>query len=320
MQIRAAIKEAFDKRQTFLAKAKAEETSCFRLFCGKKEGIDGVLIDIFGDVAILQLYERQQSLDTQQLIEIATAIAEFTDIRSVYLKSFLVDRSQSLADQAMYATKPLWGKSAAEEFLVQENKLKFWIRPYSGFSVGLFLDQRENRKYLARTLKPQRVLNCFSYTCGFSVFAASEGAKTTNVDASKKYLDWGKRNFQINQLPLDGHRFVVEDVCDYLRRAGARGEKFDLVIVDAPTFGRAGKKVFSLESDLESLIALAREVMDSEGHLFLSCNHREYSTDKICDTASRALFQRAGFESLPAVAEDFIDSGNPLAACLISNK
>ena len=88
--------------------------------------------------------------------------------------------------------------------IATERHLKFGIDFGAGYSVGLFVDQRENRRFV-RQAKPKRMLNCFAYTCSFSVAAASVGAQTVNVDLSKKSLERGRENFALNELSTDGH-------------------------------------------------------------------------------------------------------------------
>ncbi len=98
--------------------------------------------------------------------------------------------------------------------IATEQFLKFGIDFGAGYSVGLFIDQRENRRFV-RQSKPKRVLNCFAYTCSFSVAAASAGAQTMNVDLSKKSLDRGRQNFALNSLERDG-RILLSTNCETL--------------------------------------------------------------------------------------------------------
>jgi 23S rRNA (cytosine1962-C5)-methyltransferase len=156
--------------------------------------------------------------------------------------------------------------------VVAENRLKFGIDFGAGYSVGLFVDQRENRRFVRQT-KPKRVLNCFAYTCSFSVTATSANAKTVNVDLSKKSLERGRQNFALNELSLDGHQFIADDVRPVLRRLARRGEKFDLIILDPPTFSRTkGGAAFHVEKDFEDLIVAALEVADHGARVLLSTN------------------------------------------------
>ena len=153
-----------------------------------------------------------------------------------------------------------------------ENYLKFGIDFSAGYSVGLFVDQRENRRFVRQT-KLKRMLNCFAYTCAFSVAAASVGAKTMNVDLSKKSLQRGRHNFALNELSTDGHQFIVDDVRPVLRRLARRGNKFDMIILDPPTFSRTkGGAAFHVEEDFEELIAAAIEIADKGAKILLSTN------------------------------------------------
>src|SRR5207244_5292521 len=131
--------------------------------------------------------------------------------------------------------------------------LRFGIDFGTGYSSGLFLDQRENRRYV-RHISPKRLLNCFAYTCSFSVSAAYAGAVTLNVDLSKKALTRGRENFALNGLSTIDHHFIADDVMAVLRRLAHKGEKFDVIILDPPTFSRSPKgKTFQVENDFEKL-------------------------------------------------------------------
>jgi len=174
-------------------------------------------------------------------------------------------------------------KGQGLQTVATENHLKFGIDFDVGYSVGLFVDQRENRRFV-RQSKPKRVLNCFAYTCSFSVTAAAEGAQTVNVDLSKKSLERGRRNFALNQLPTDGHSFIADNVRSVLRRLARRAEKFDMIILDPPTFSRTKEgAAFHVEKDFEDLIATALEVADRDARILLSTN---------CETLNERALER----------------------------
>ena len=104
------------------------------------------------------------------------------------------------------------------------------------------------------TADARTVLNLFSYTCAFSVAAAMGGALTTSVDLSKRYLEWGRENFRANQIDLLGHEFYAGDVFDRLGLFAERKRRFDLVIVDPPTFSRDGEGgTFRVDRDYHRL-------------------------------------------------------------------
>jgi 23S rRNA (cytosine1962-C5)-methyltransferase len=156
--------------------------------------------------------------------------------------------------------------------IVTERRLKFGIDFAAGFSVGLFPDQRENRSYVRR-IAPKRLLNCFAYTCSFSVSAAHVGATTLNLDLSKTSLARGRENFALNNLPTLGHRFIADDVMTILPRLARKGEKFDVIILDPPTFARSpGGKTFHVENDFEKLLVDSLELTERDSHVLISTN------------------------------------------------
>jgi 23S rRNA (cytosine1962-C5)-methyltransferase len=162
--------------------------------------------------------------------------------------------------------------SKSLQTIATERHLKFGIDFGTGYSPGLFLDQRENRRYV-RHLRPKRLLNCFAYTCSFSVSAAYVGAATLNIDLSKKYLERGRENFALNCLPTIEHRFIADDVRGVLPRLVRKGERFDVIILDPPTFSRsAGGKIFQIEHDFESLLIDALGLAERDSHVLLSTN------------------------------------------------
>jgi 23S rRNA (cytosine1962-C5)-methyltransferase len=150
--------------------------------------------------------------------------------------------------------------------------LRFSIDFGTGYSPGLFLDQRENRRYV-RHIAPRRLLNCFAYTCSFSVYAACSGATTLNIDLSKKYLARGRDNFALNNLSTVNHRFITDEVRSVLPRLARRGEKFDVIILDPPTFSRSPEgKTFQVQHDFENLLISALAVAERDAHVLVSTN------------------------------------------------
>src|SRR5213082_994453 len=156
--------------------------------------------------------------------------------------------------------------------IAMERHLRFGIDFGGGYSVGFFVDQRENRRYV-RHVTPKRLLNCFAYTCSFSVSAAYVGAATLNIDLSKKSLARGRENFALNCLPTIEHRFIADDVRAVLPRLARKGEKFDVIILDPPTFSRSpGGKTFQVEYDFEKLLVDSLELTERNSHVLVSTN------------------------------------------------
>ena len=164
------------------------------------------------------------------------------------------------------STLPLTGE-------VRENGVRFGLDFSAGYSAGLFLDQRMNRAFL-RSVAPKRALNTFAYTCSFSVIGALAGAETVSIDLSKKSLDRGRANFALNNLdPNAGHRFLADDVLDVLPRLARRGEKFDAIVLDPPTFSRGNKgRRWQVGQHLEDLVIAAMEVAAPSARILVSTN------------------------------------------------
>ncbi len=167
--------------------------------------------------------------------------------RGAYHK--ILSRQVRRSTTAEASPQLVFGEAAPERFEILENGVRYEMSFNEGYSVGLFLDQRDNRRrfltgHIAADF-PQpstpnfQLLNCFAYTCGFSVCAAQAGARTTSLDLSKKYLEWGKRNFVLNGLDPAAHDFIYGDAFDWLRRLAKKGRAFDAVVLDPPTFSQS---------------------------------------------------------------------------------
>lgn len=170
------------------------------------------------------------------------------------------------------------GDPNKHRFAVQENGVRYQIDFSAGYSQGLFLDQRDNRAAVARRSVGQRVLNCFSYTCGFSVAAAIAGAEsTTSLDLSRPYLDWGKENFELNGIDLktSEHYFCRGEAFDWLEQFAKKRREFGGVVLDPPSFSRSKQSgVFRVEKDYAKLAESAARVVAKGGWILACTNHR----------------------------------------------
>jgi 23S rRNA (cytosine1962-C5)-methyltransferase len=139
-------------------------------------------------------------------------------------------------------------------------------------------------------LKGREVLNTFAYTCAFSVAAAQAGARVTSLDLSRKYLDWGKRNFTLNGLDPAAHDFIYGDVFDWMRRLGKKGRRFDLVILDPPTFSQSKESgAFRVEKDYAKLAGAAAGLLAPDGVLLASTNAAEWPPEAFLEAVASGL-------------------------------
>jgi 23S rRNA (cytosine1962-C5)-methyltransferase len=307
----AVLQCALAARAALLAAADGDVA---RLCHGAADGLPGLVIERFGPVLVAQLHEGQWGGGEALARTLCAAAAEHVGAIAVYLKQFVRDRSAELARvEALHTSATPWiGTTAPEEYAVCEHGVRFRVRPYDGYSVGLFLEHRPQRQRVRTMAAGRRVLNLFAYTCGFSVVAALGGAaETVSVDVAGKALDWGRRNFAENGLSTDGHWFMRSDAREYCRRAARQGRQFDLIVLDPPSFARVKQtgKVFVLEEELARLVAAAVEVLAPGGDLLLCTNNRSVGWGRLEGAVRTAAEGRpARLERLP-LAADF--AGDP---------
>jgi 23S rRNA (cytosine1962-C5)-methyltransferase len=243
---------ASEKRDTI----RAEQTNAMRLVDGSGDDLGSLIIDDFAGRWIIQT-----------LTESEPALDPVLGYRSLYWKPLL--RKSNIVPTYVA------GEPADAPFCVRESGLEFEIDFRAGCSPGLFLDQRSNRAKLRSLARGRTLLNTFSYTCAFGVVAAMGGAATVNLDLSRNYLNWGKRNYELNQIDPNDHEFLYGDVFDWLGRFKRRGRKFDLIILDPPTFSRNRRsRVFRVQDDFGGLADHAIACLNRNGLLLCSTNFR----------------------------------------------
>ena len=239
---------------------------------------------------------------------------------SVYVKRFSKDRSRlgGAAPAESSSATPRAGVEQPETLTVEEYGARFEVRLYDGFSTGLFLEHRDHRRVLAQT-GVKRALNLFAYTCAFSVPLAAAGAHVTNVDVSTRYLEWGQRNHALNGLEGANVKFVRMDAMGYLQYAARHPEqRFDLVILDPPTFGagntRRKIKAWKAESDYPKLLAAAARVVTSEGLIFAATNTRGLAEGSTFRVMIERAIGKVDWEELPPWPLDVRERGRVAAA------
>jgi 23S rRNA (cytosine1962-C5)-methyltransferase len=265
----------------------ADKTNAFRIIHGASDGWPGWYVDRLGSFLLSQsgapLTEAQQD-----------RLAQFgPDIRGAYHK--ILSRHVRGASAAESSPQHAFGETAPERFTVRENGIEFELSFNEGYSVGLFLDQRDNRQrlligYIAadfslpntqHATRNTELLNVFAYTCGFSVCAAKSGMRTTSLDLSKKYLEWGRRNFALNGIDAAEHDFIFGDAFDWMRRLAKKGRAFDVIVLDPPTFSQSKEHgAFRVEKNYGELVTAALPLLNPEGVLLASTNAAEWPPEK----------------------------------------
>lgn len=327
---------ALEPRALLLA---APDTTCCRLVNGVEDGLPGVVVERFGPVVIVQDRSGSEPLVTELVAALGRLLGpggrHDLGLTAVYVKRFVQDRSHRPDDKTgpLYDPQPAWGTPTEPEITVSENGLPFLIHPYDGYSVGLFLDQRNNRLAVRQSCAGCRVLNTFCYTGAFHAAALAGGAsRVVGVDVSKKYLDWARRNFDLwstSILPVSYHagtggapvpqknvtpEFFAIPIFDFFRAARNRGETYDRIILDPPSFGRDKKgQTFSAEHDYLRLLREAWELLPDRGQVWACTNHSQLDEARFLRLATAALTgQRFGRLDVPPPPPDFPGKLPPL--------
>jgi 23S rRNA (cytosine1962-C5)-methyltransferase len=247
--VQARLAATLQRRREKLA---GSETSAFRWVHGEADGLPGVHIDVYGEVAAVRFDGAGAKAFYGQLPAWLLDAGAAVPIHTV------IERG----DRSLLAGAP---PAVAE---VRENGLRFAVDLLHGQKGGLFLDQRENRAEVRRRARGLRVLNLFGYTGGFSVYAAAGGARSTDtVDVAAPAITAARHNFTLNGLPLEAAGFHAEDAFAFLTRARKAGTTWDLVISDPPSFAPRKSALPAARAAYRRLHALAAAVT-APGGLF----------------------------------------------------
>jgi 23S rRNA (cytosine1962-C5)-methyltransferase len=164
------------------------------------------------------------------------------------------------------------------EFIVEENGLKFIVNLSDYLDTGLFLDHRVTREKVREEAKGKRVLNLFSYTGSFSVYAASgEANEVVTVDLSNTYMDWARRNMELNRFTdLSKYKFIQADVLQYLNTVPEN--YFDIIILDPPTFSNSKRmeEILDIQRDHAKLINDCLRILKPGGKIYFSTNYKKF--------------------------------------------
>lgn len=301
----AKIKSAVTYREALF---KNQETTAFRLFNGEGDGIGGLTIDYFDGYYLLTWY----SIGIYTFREdILNALTSLVDYKGIYQKKRFNIKGQYLDDTSDFIT----GSKAPQPLIVKENGANFAIYLDDGAMVGVFLDQREVRKTIRdKYAKGKRVLNTFSYTGAFSVFAALGGAKkTTSVDLANRSLAKTQEQFAINNIDPQTQDIIVEDVFNYFKYALRKALSFDLVILDPPSFARSKKHTFSAAKDYTKLLKEAIQITSKGGVIVASTNAANFDMQRFknfIDKAFSSLNHKYTIEATYSLPKDFKVSKN----------
>lgn len=280
-----------------------KETNSFRLINGEGDGFPGLVVDIYGQVAVMKHdHSIMESIWNRQVI--AERIAkDFPQIECVYLKRRNDEEEKGIE---------LIGKLPAEtEF--KENGLLFSSNIRDAAKTGFFLDQRDNRNWIGRFSKDADVLNLFSYTGGFSLYAAAGGARrVTSVDISRPAIEAVKRNFEINHLTCE-RRDVATDAFAFVEEEMAQKRKYDLVITDPPSFAPNEKSVPQATAAYTKIYSQSIRLVQENGLFAASSCSSHIPTEAFLEITREAFSKASRRGTLIYLGSQPIDHPYPLA-------
>lgn len=284
-----------------------EDTSCYRIYDRDLEGYP-YTIDLYDRHLLITEYEQgredpQARLKKRDLIDTAASMLYLDPDHVIYKyrpKRRGIEQHEKLEERG-------------ELVPVHENGLMFYVNLHDYIDTGLFMNQRITRAMVAREALGLRVLNLFSYTGSFSVYAAAGGAlETRSVDLSSKYLGWAKKNMEANGFIGGQHHFIASDVREYLMEALEQSHRYDLIILDPPLFSNSRKMqgTFDLQRDYVWFLASSVKLLAPGGRLLFCVPNKTFHFDpgRIKGIESQEITQ----ETIP---EDF--SGRKPHRCWI---
>lgn len=293
------IKSALHKRKQFY---KSSDTTAFRVVNGEGDGLGGLIIDYYDGYYVVSWYSEGIYTFRDEIIAALQKVANF---KGIYEKKRFDTKGKYIEGDDFVA-----GERGEFPLIVKENGVNFAVYLNDGAMVGVFLDQRNVRKQIRdKYAKGRTVLNMFSYTGAFSVFAALGGAsKTTSVDLANRSLSKTIEQFSVNEVDYEAQDIIVEDVFLYFKYAAKKKMKFDMVVLDPPSFARSKKYTFSAAKDYKNLLKETIAITENNGIIVASTNCSAFDMKKFkgfIDTAFKEMNGRYKILEEHSLPEDF---------------
>ncbi len=255
------IRAAFRRRLQWLP----ANTNAFRVVNSDADRLSGLIADYYNGIVVVQINSRGMDRLREVIVPLLQRI---TEAHAVYERS----ESPSRKDEGLTQRKGVLTGTVPERHAIEENGVKFWVDIAEGQKTGFFLDQRDNRQRVGQwAARRERLLNLFSYSGGFSVYAALAGIPTISVDISEPALALARENFKLNGLDPSRHQFVVANVFDYLREVN---DHFDFVVLDPPAFIKKRKHISQGTRGYKDInLMTMKKMVDGGALLSCSCSH-----------------------------------------------
>ncbi|WP_199137655.1 class I SAM-dependent rRNA methyltransferase [Pedobacter sp. ASV12] len=253
------INQAIQARAHLLQK---ENTNAYRLIFSEADFLPGLIVDKYADFLSVQILSTGIEKAKDVIIE---ALCEALNPKGIFDRSDATARTHEgiTAENGL-----LWGEAPATFIEVKENGITYHINIVEGQKSGFYCDQRDNRQLLASYAKGKTVLDCFSYSGGFSLNALLQGAaQVTSVDSSALAIETLKQNIELNQFDHQIHTAIQSDVNKQLRAFKDEGKKFDIVVLDPPKYAPSRSALDRAARAYKDLNRLGLLLLESGGLL-----------------------------------------------------
>lgn len=301
--VAARVRRAWEAR----APLRQTATTAYRVMFGEGDGLPGITVDLYGAFAVIATYADSVRALVPWVVAALREVVPLDGILERIPRGTEETGDERMDNGPAAKVRQLWGSAPPTDLVIEEHGLKFRANLFAGQKTGLFLDHRENRHYLEPWSYGRRVLNCFSYTGAFSVYAAWGGAtEIVSCDVAPAAAEDARVNFGLNGFNPKRYEFLVEDCFALLERYAREGRQFDLLILDPPSFASSRRQMHAAIRAYTRLNQLALRCVAPDGLLAsASC------TSQVSPEQFRALLADAGREAERQL-QIIHDAGQPI--------
>lgn len=258
------ISEAYELRKQLINNS----TNAYRVINAENDGLPGVVVDRYGEYLSCQFLSTGAEYWKKHIVE---HLIRLFKPKSIYERS---DSDVRIKEGLTPYSGLIYGEDIPDRVEIAENGIKFFIEIKSGHKTGFYLDQRDNRLLLSTFASDKTVLNCFSYTGGFTIYALKENAKEViNIDTSQPALELLNKNIELNNLSSLRNKNINSDTFKVLRKFRDEGKTFDIIILDPPKFAESVSQIQQASRGYKDINLLALKLLNPGGLLFtFSCS------------------------------------------------
>jgi 23S rRNA (cytosine1962-C5)-methyltransferase len=315
------IQNAYDIRLAWLAQQSGSQgselnTNAFRLVAAESDGLPGITIDKYDKVIVMQLLSAGAEKHKKKIVNA---------LKSIFPEHVIHERSdvEVRKKEALSPIVQTHVGNLPDAVIIKENNLNIKVDLLAGHKTGFYLDQRKNRQIAGQLSRNKRVLNCFSYTGTFALYAIAGGAsEVINVDVSQSALDTSAENLALNFDAAEQQKVkhIKKDVFELLRTYKEQGEKFDLIVMDPPKFVENKRHLDRAARGYKDINRLACELLNENGILLtFSCSglvSQDLFNKIIADSALDANTQLGYLQKLEQDSDHIVASSFPEGAYL----